>query len=90
MCEPLALRMNRGVPPTDLNARTGLFTPPGISSCARSNNAFDRATGNGMIALVGGSSADPETQKGSYSALARFEERILTALYRQAIVGQQN
>ena len=56
----------------------------------RSVFAFDRATGNGMIALVGGSSADPETQKGSYSALARFEERILTALYRQAIVGQQN
>ena len=56
----------------------------------RSVFAFDRATGNGMIALVGGSAADPETQKGSYSALARFEERILTALYRQAIVGQQN
>ena len=56
----------------------------------RSVFAFERATGNGMVVLVGGSSADPETQKGSYSALARFEERILTALYRQAIVGQQN
>jgi hypothetical protein len=60
----------------------------------RSVFAFERATGNGMVVLVGGSAADPETQKGSYSALARFEERILTALYRHAvmgtIVGQQN
>jgi CubicO group peptidase (beta-lactamase class C family) len=55
----------------------------------RSVFAFERKTGNGMIVLMGGSTADPELQKGSYSAMARFEERILTALYRRAIVGQQ-
>ncbi|WP_229429326.1 serine hydrolase [Massilia sp. ST3] len=53
----------------------------------RSVFAFERASGNGMVVLVGGSSADPEAQKGSYSALARFEERILTALHRHAILG---
>jgi CubicO group peptidase (beta-lactamase class C family) len=55
----------------------------------RSVFAADLARGNGMIMLVGGSSADPERQKGRYSARARFEERILGALYRHAIVGQQ-
>src|SRR5689334_22411132 len=33
--------MNRGVPPTELNARTGEFTPPGTAAFARSNHAFD-------------------------------------------------
>jgi hypothetical protein len=30
--------MNTGLPPTLLKARTGELTPPGIESCARSNN----------------------------------------------------
>src|SRR5512135_1107873 len=30
--------MNRGVPPTERNARTGEFTPPGMDFCARSNS----------------------------------------------------
>ncbi|UVW28700.1 serine hydrolase [Massilia sp. H6] len=55
----------------------------------RSVFVLDRARGNGMIVLAGGSTHDPARQKGRYSALARFEERILTALYRHAIVGQQ-
>jgi CubicO group peptidase (beta-lactamase class C family) len=48
---------------------------------------FDRARRNGMIALVGGTSTDPfaPANKGKYSALARFQERILTALYQGAI-----
>lgn len=56
----------------------------------RSVFAFDRAKGNGLIMLAGGTAADPESQPGSYSALARFEERILDALYQRAIVGQQD
>src|SRR5215213_3948247 len=36
---PLALLMNRGVPPTDRNARTGEFTPPGVTVRARSKAA---------------------------------------------------
>src|SRR5262249_33542158 len=33
--------MNRGVPPTPRNARTGEFTPPGIRFCAVENNCSD-------------------------------------------------
>src|SRR5579863_8151377 len=36
MCDPLPRTMNGGSPPTDLNARTGEFTPPGIMLSARS------------------------------------------------------
>jgi hypothetical protein len=36
---PVPLAMKRGVPPTAWKARTGLFTPPGITACARSNSA---------------------------------------------------
>ncbi|KGF78783.1 beta-lactamase [Massilia sp. JS1662] len=50
--------------------------------------AFDPKRGNGMIVLVGGTSTDPfgPANKGKYSSLARFQERILSALYRGAIM----
>jgi hypothetical protein len=38
---PAPRRMNRGVPPTPRNARTGLLTPPGITFLARPNSAVD-------------------------------------------------
>jgi hypothetical protein len=38
---PAARRMKCGVPPTALNARTGEFTPPGMSVFARSNSLAD-------------------------------------------------
>jgi CubicO group peptidase (beta-lactamase class C family) len=50
--------------------------------------AFDPATKNGLVFLVGGTGFDPETDRGAYSAAARFEERIATALYRRAIQGR--
>src|SRR5256885_9221868 len=39
---PDARVMNSGDPPTDLNARTGLSTPPGRSCCARKKSFCDR------------------------------------------------
>jgi len=33
--------MNLGVPPTELNALTGEFTPPGVAAFARSNHALE-------------------------------------------------
>jgi hypothetical protein len=46
--------MNRGVPPTALKARTGEFTPPGVTAWARANRAADsavcRAVGSELIA----------------------------------------
>jgi CubicO group peptidase (beta-lactamase class C family) len=53
----------------------------------RSVFVFDPASRNGMVVLVGGTSSDPETQRGDYSSMARFEERILSALRRRAILG---
>lgn len=47
---------------------------------------FDRGAKNGFVYLVGGTGFDPETQPGAYSAFARFEERIMTALHRRAIL----
>lgn len=40
---PLAFEMNRGVPPTERNARTGELTPPGMTFCASWNSFFDVA-----------------------------------------------
>src|SRR5262249_48169732 len=34
--------MNRGCPPTDRKARTGLLTPPGMSVWASANNRAER------------------------------------------------
>jgi hypothetical protein len=35
---------------------------------------------------VGGTSTDPLAYKGKYSALARFQEQILTTVHRRAIL----
>jgi CubicO group peptidase (beta-lactamase class C family) len=45
----------------------------------------DLAKRNGMVVLVGGVATDPEQYKGTYSSMARFEERILTTLYRRVM-----
>ena len=49
---------------------------------------FDPATKNGMIFLVGGPGFDPATTPGKYSAHYRYEELILSALHRRAVVGE--
>ena len=51
--------------------------------------AADLAGKNGMVVLVGGVSSDPEVYKGKYSAMPRFEERILSALHRHVIAGKK-
>src|SRR5439155_25509224 len=40
---PCPETINRGVPPTAWNARTGEFTPPGVTVRARSNSAWEIA-----------------------------------------------
>src|SRR5712692_3810100 len=42
---PCALRKKTGVPPTPLNARTGLCTPPGEIRTARSKYSRERSSG---------------------------------------------
>ncbi len=41
MREPFPREMKSGVPPTALNARTGLLTPPTMTFCARAKSASD-------------------------------------------------
>src|SRR5215475_7765390 len=40
-CEPSPRSMKMGLPPTARNARTGEFTPPGITCCARLKSSSD-------------------------------------------------
>ena len=47
--------MKRGVPPTAVNARTGEFTPRGVTARARANQASLAAVVVGMVAEVTGS-----------------------------------
>jgi hypothetical protein len=53
----------------------------------RSIFVFDPAARNGMVVLVGGTSSDPDAQRGRNSSMARYEERIMSALYQHAIRG---
>ncbi|MDE2429281.1 MAG: serine hydrolase, partial [Burkholderiales bacterium] len=43
---------------------------------------FDPRSKNGMIYVIGGVGADPETHLGNYSSLSIWEEEILSALYQ--------
>jgi len=51
----------------------------------RSVFALDRKRGNGLVVLVGGTSVDPASVRGRYSALAGFEENILSSMFRHVI-----
>src|SRR3954470_6960799 len=53
--QPSASLMNRGVPPTALNARTGELTPPGISLRALANAASELGIDRWVAAGAAGS-----------------------------------
>ena len=46
---------------------------------------FDLNSKNGMLFLSGGPGFDPDTTPGHYSALHRYEERILSALFAHVL-----
>jgi CubicO group peptidase (beta-lactamase class C family) len=48
---------------------------------------FDPLTKSGMVLMTGGPGFNPDSYPGSYSALYKHEEKILTALYKRAILG---
>ena len=76
--------------------RPGMWLTPGFDAVGhlgdayglRSIFALDRASGNGIVVLVGGSARDPSVNPGRDSSLARYEERVLASVYRRAILGQ--
>jgi CubicO group peptidase (beta-lactamase class C family) len=80
--------------PDDPATRTRLVEGGGFAAVGHLGDAYglmsvfaaDLKNRNGMVALVGGTSTDPLAYKGTYSSLARFEEQILTAMHRRAIL----
>ena len=63
--------MNTGVPPTDLKARTGEFTPPGNNACARSNRLEETERVVAMERLA--EKEEGETEVAPEVAAARAE-----------------
>src|SRR5919197_5152920 len=49
---PLPDTMNRGVPPTARNARTGELTPPGVTTEARSNSDCETGASYGKDTAI--------------------------------------
>ncbi|MES2899906.1 MAG: serine hydrolase domain-containing protein [Pseudomonadota bacterium] len=47
--------------------------------------AINFAERSGMVVLIGGTASDPSSTPGSYSALSRQEELVLTALHRHLL-----
>ena len=77
-----------GVGRGDRLVQAGGFTGVGHLGDAwglRSAFVFDPKRKSGMIFLSGGTGFDPATTPGKYSALYRYEERILSALYERAL-----
>lgn len=76
--------------------RPGLRLAPGFDAVGhlgdayglRSVFAMDRRRGDGVVVLCGGSAFDPAAAPGRTTALARYEERVVAALHRRAILGQ--
>lgn len=77
-----------GVARGDRLVERGGFTAVGHLGDAwglRSAFVFNPTSKNGMIFLSGGPGFDPATTPGAYSALHRYEERILSALHKHAL-----
>lgn len=83
--------------PDDPATRTRVVEGGGFAPVGHLGDAYgvqtlfmaDLKKRNGIIALVGGTSTNPLAYKGQYSSLARFQEQILTSIYRRAILMQK-
>src|SRR4051794_29687545 len=64
--------MNRGVPPTAPNARTGEFTPPGVTCSARANHCADSSTA--------GTSTSSQDAHGTLVGRATTDEQAVTRM----------
>src|ERR1700685_1669589 len=64
MCEPLPRAINGGLPPTERNARTGEFTPPGIMLSARCCKRRDCSTFRVVVdGIVASSTAEEDLDR---------------------------
>src|SRR5215831_4350747 len=87
---PEARAMKSGEPPTDLNARTGLSTPPGSSCCAREKSFCDRVVF--METTLCHSTEKPRSRdssrlRGSSVALSALEFGIGAALDKSDLLA---
>src|SRR3954451_5035683 len=74
--QPLAEVMNRGVPPTALNALTGEFTPPGIAERARSNSCSEATVAVVIGVLPTAAVLQPRARRGGRGSAARVGEEL--------------
>jgi CubicO group peptidase (beta-lactamase class C family) len=82
--------------PDEAGHNTRLVEGGGFAAAGHLGDAYglmsvfvaDLKNRNGMVVLVGGTSTDPLKYRGRYSALARFQEQVLTSTYRRAIAGK--
>ena len=81
---PSPRTMNRGVPPTARNARTGELTPPGTMARARSNRAWEAGASSGYGPVParydGRSQRCPFCQRPALPAADRRSGRPVTAV----------
>ena len=68
---------------SDTSAPAAGSTPPAQQSATL--NQVHPVSRNGLIFVTGGPGFNPETARGAWSGFFRYEEKILTALYRQAL-----
>src|SRR5213593_5235612 len=81
MWAPAARRMNSGSAPTDVNARTGLSTPPGRIRCAREKRREERA-----VFMADGASASADLD-GREIPDRRGQETLFVPVVRAAARG---
>src|SRR5258708_38201465 len=70
MCEPFPRTINGGSPPTEPNARTGEFTPPGITPSARCCNRRDCSTFREIVDGIEGPREKMSTNETDYYSSA--------------------
>lgn len=91
-----AILSPRGLGNAHYPDRPGLRLAPGFDAVGhlgdayglRSVFALDRARGDVLVVLTGGSGVDPASVPGQTTALSRYEERIVASLHRRAILAQ--
>src|SRR5687768_10617824 len=79
---PSPSRMNTGVPPTALNARTGELTPPGMRWRARSKAACELGRAGASSGMMGEPSVRGMVEVGRSHGNERLVARLAGPMHR--------
>src|ERR1700688_2439283 len=89
MCDPLPRTINGGSPPTERNARTGEFTPPGIMLSARCCRRRDCSVFCDVVDGIGssqhGENGGQQIERGQPNTIAAAAEWNSSDIHRFAI-----